>query len=72
MTVEELIEQLNMVQPSLEVAILDGFNGGGSPRALNFGPTVRNVLPHHNGGNDYFDIETRPGKPVCLLGFGCY
>ena len=59
---------LNM--PDHEVTILDGFNGGGDPRTINLGPSVRN-LNETNVKYDTDDIETQNGD-IIALGYGCY
>lgn len=70
---KELIEFLMKQDPELEVAILDGFNGDGHPRSLNF-KTVFDGTAKFEGDShaDYSDLDTEEGKPILLLGFGCY
>lgn len=44
---------------------LDGFNGGGDPRTINMGPTLRSE-------GDYEDIKSKPGTPILVMGYGSY
>lgn len=69
MTSHELARKL-LSGPDLEVAIIDGFNGGGEPRTINYGPHVRDVnIEHSSYITD--DIETKAGS-IVVMGFGCY
>lgn len=70
MTVEELIARLSDYDPKMPVMILDGFNGGGSPRDLNLGPTPRTISTED--ADETADCEGQIGKEVVALGFGCY
>lgn len=74
MKVEELITRLSQYDPELEVAILDGFNGGGIPRAINLGPFIEDGIKEfeHDESCDYSDLETKEGKPIVIMGYGCY
>lgn len=68
MKISELISKLELVRNTdgdLEIAILDGFNGGGEPRAINL-VSVQDI-------NDYEtdDITTQEGR-ILLIGYGCY
>lgn len=74
MTKQELIEQLNAIEGNPEIAILDGFNGGGVPRTINLGPLLFSGIPAYPGDKqaDYADIESAPGTPIILMGYGCY
>ena len=65
MNVQQLINRLNEYPPDMEVAILDGFNGGGDPRTINMGPTLRSE-------GDYEDIKSKPGTPILVMGYGSY
>jgi hypothetical protein len=50
--------------------ILDGFNGGGFPRDVNFGP-----MKHRIGAMDAKacgDCEDKLGVDVVVMGYGCY
>lgn len=72
-TVADLIKDLQKLPPELEATILDGFNGGGSPRTINLGPHVWD--PKDSPGlerNDYSDIKTPSGEPIVVMGYGCY
>lgn len=70
MTVRELIDRLKSFDPEIEVAILDGFNGGGAPRTINLGPVIRKVTKED--GCATADFEGMGGESVAVLGFGCY
>ena len=65
MTSHELARKL-LSGPDLEVAIIDGFNGGGEPRTINYGPLVRDVTIECTD-----DIDTKAGN-IVAMGFGCY
>lgn len=67
MNVAELITRLQKFDQSTEIAILDGFNGGGSPRTVNLGPYLSKTC-----GLDLDDIETPEGCDIIILGFGSY
>lgn len=70
MTVEEMINRLNELDPDKELMILDGFNGGGYPRTINFGVVNRRISvtdAEHAG-----DCEERVGESVYVIGFGSY
>lgn len=71
MTNAELIKALEKFDPNLEVAILDGFNGGGEPRAINFGPHVESNKDAWIK-LDYRDLESDENSPIIVIGFGCY
>jgi hypothetical protein len=71
MTKDELIARLMKIEGNPEVVILDGFNGGGEPRTINFGPSLQDVQPSEYVKYDTDDIETQEGK-ILLMGFGCY
>lgn len=77
MTVQQLIEKLQRFNPSLEVAILDGFNGGGNPRAINLGPHIESdreaqEMGYDKTDRDYEDLATFQGNEIVILGYGCY
>ena len=77
MTVKELITQLQKFDPTLEVAILDGFNGGGHPRTINLGPCIDGDahsldVVGHKSDLDYSDLETYQGNAIVVMGYGCY
>ena len=55
----------------MEVMILDGFNGGGSPRAINSGP--REYIIKQSDIDEMGDCEYKVvGERVILLGYGSY
>ena len=70
MKASELIARLGAFDPEIEVAILDGFNGGGTPREINLGPVIHKVTAED--GYSAIDFEGRAGESVAVLGFGCY
>jgi len=70
MTAAQLISRLSQVPPDTEVMILDGFNGGGDPREINFGPVTRKIT--YANAADTADCEGKIGKTVVLMGYGCY
>jgi hypothetical protein len=77
MKVKELIERLKEYDPEMEVAILDGFNGGGQPRALNFGPTnwdseTLGEMDDFDMSPDYSDLSVPEGTEIIVMGYGCY
>lgn len=69
MIASELAEQL-MKTPNMDVMILDGFNGGGEPRTINFGPVERVITSKNE--KEGADCEGRVGETVLLIGYGCY
>ena len=48
MKVKELIERLKEYDGETEITILDGFNGGGKPRTINFGPVLMGPMDQEN------------------------
>jgi hypothetical protein len=70
MKIKELIAALELCDPEQEVMILDGFNGGGSPRTINFGPCLH--LVDQKEADDAADCEDLVGQHVQVLGYGCY
>lgn len=77
MKVKELIKRLASYDPEMEVAILDGFNGGGQPRKINFGPIEWNAedleeMKDFGDSPDYSDLDVKPGTPIVIMGYGCY
>ena len=47
----------------MEIAILDGFNGGGEQRKLNLTPHIRTASD---------DVSTESGSDIVVMGFGSY
>lgn len=70
MKVGELIKELQAFDPEMEVMILDGFNGGGSPRTINLGPGLMTIS--QQDAKETADCEGRVGESVVRLGYGCY
>lgn len=67
--VEDLIKYLSELPQGSEVMILDGFNGGGSPRKVNlFGERIVTKEDAHA----CCDCEGLEGRSVFLLGYGSY
>jgi hypothetical protein len=67
-TINDLIAR--GVDPDAEIMILDGFNGGGSPREINL------VHPSYDiteaDASEAADCEGIVGQTVTVLGYGCY
>jgi hypothetical protein len=70
MTVTELIQELMDVPLNTEVMILDGFNGGGEPREINLGPSLRKITKKN--AQESADCENKVGNTVLVIGYGCY
>lgn len=70
MLVKDLIKKLSLLQQDLPVMILDGFNGSGYPRDINYGPVER--LVSLEDGADNCDCEELAGQKVYVIGYGCY
>jgi len=73
MKLTELIARLQALQQDhgdRAVMVLDGFNGGGVPRAINLGPTLRVVATAD--AEVTADCEEIVAEKVVILGFGCY
>lgn len=53
------------------VMVLDGFNGGGDPRFLNYGPRAVKVTQKliKTNGDTYF---LKPEDNLIVFGYGCY
>jgi hypothetical protein len=60
---------LLLKSPDMDVMILDGFNGGGTPRELNL-VTVKVITEDH--AEVTADCEDRIDEQVLVLGFGNY
>jgi len=77
MTVKEMIKLLKEFDGETEITILDGFNAGGLPSRINFGPQLWNPKdPDHtfegDERQDYSDLESPEGTPIVVMGYGCY
>jgi len=71
MTINELIKKLQELPPDAEIMILDGGNGCGYPRTLNFGPVSQKITDEDVQA--VADCEdTMPGVTVYVIGYGCY
>jgi hypothetical protein len=70
-TVGQLKELLSKYDDDVEVMILDGFNGGGNPRAINSGPREYKIT--QSDIDEMGDCEHKEvGEQVILLGYGSY
>lgn len=56
--------------PDLEIMTLDGFNGSGVPREINFGP-IEHVVTQKEA-DETADCEDFVGQKVIIIGFGFY
>lgn len=70
MTKAQLIRKLAEVDDGTEIMILDGFNGAGNPREINFGPIPVEITAEDADATA--DCEDKVGRAVIVLGFGCY
>jgi hypothetical protein len=70
MTKAQLIRRLSDVDDDIEIMILDGFNGAGNPREINFGPTPVQIT--EEDAEATADCEGLVGEAVFVLGYGCY
>jgi hypothetical protein len=70
MNIGQLRELLDSYEDHMEVMILDGFNAGGHPRTLNFGPQLHDVTAEDV--ENTYDCEHLVGATVIVLGYGCY
>jgi hypothetical protein len=71
MKIKDLISELNKFDQEDEVMILDGYNGGGNPREINFGPkqiSIKEDFIENCADCEEFDVNSK----VVILGFGCY
>lgn len=66
----ESLQKLKIKQGDCEVMILDGNNGQGTPRDVNYGPFLTTIKAEH--AEAAADCEERVGERVVLMGFGCY
>ncbi len=77
MLVKDMIARLEKFDPELEMTVLDGFNGGGQSRTINFGPRIFDPADkeHTFDGDEnqnYEDVETAPGQKIVMMGYGFY
>jgi len=72
MTAAELILHLQNFPPTTEVMMLDGVNGEGCKRNLNFIPLDLGVIGSTWHDLGPADCEGRHGEKVITLGYGCY
>jgi hypothetical protein len=70
MTVHELITKLLREDMGSEIMVLDGYNGGGSPRTINLGPHKYAI--DKDDADGVADCEGRDGEQVIVIGYGCY
>ena len=71
MKISELIAHLQTFDtPDMDIMILDGFNGGGYPREINYGPKQINIIETDAYATD--DCEDKIGETVVIIGYGCY
>jgi hypothetical protein len=72
MKTRELVERLLLDDPQgdMDAMILDGFNGGGVPREINFGPTPCTIT--QQDADKAADCEGMVGEHVLVLGYGFY
>lgn len=71
MNIKQLKEHLNRFPDEMEVMILDGFNGQGNKRTINFTPSKSRIITEQED-NDLGDCEGKSGKEVVILGYGFY
>lgn len=71
MNVKKLIEHLSQFDESAEVMVLDGFNGAGDKRTINFTPSKERIITVADSENSG-DCEGKVGKKVVVIGYGCY
>ena len=70
MKVREFLELFSHYNPETELMILDGFNGGGLPRTINYGPAPLKITEDH--ARECGDCEGMVGADVVVIGYGCY
>jgi hypothetical protein len=70
MNARQLIKILQQYNPETSVMIYDGFNGGGAPRDLNYGPAIHKITAQDAEATA--DCENREGQDVIIIGFGSY
>jgi len=71
MSVKQLIEHLSKFDDNVEVMILDGFNGQGNKRTINFTPSNLQIITPEDEETGS-DCNDKVGNKVVLLGYGCY
>lgn len=69
-TVGDLVQRLSAFDQKSPCMILDGNNGGGSPRTINLGPVSHTIT--QSEADDAADCEGKVGETVVVIGFGCY
>lgn len=70
MTKKELLARLEKYPDDMQIMIQDGFNGGGNPREINYGPI--DYVITNTDACETADCESIRGKKVIVIGFGCY
>jgi len=74
MKVKDLIARLQEMDPDVDIAILDGTNGDGNLRRINYGPhknlqaTLQPHMIEDCSDFEHMDIGTK----IYYMGFGCY
>ena len=71
MTIRELIEHLSQFDEDINVMILDGFNGDGNKRDINFNPSILRKITEKDE-KECGDCNDRVGEEIVLLGYGFY
>lgn len=67
-TVGALKDKLSKFDDSLEVMVLDGFNGGGDPRNISISSEPIEITSEYKG----HDCEGKIGDMVVILSYGNY
>lgn len=70
MKIKDMISLLEKYNPETEIMVLDGFNGSGAPRRINFGPISHKITTDDENESD--DCEGKVDTTIALIGFGCY
>ena len=70
MTKKELIEQLADAPDDMRIMMLDGFNTGGRPRTINWGPHDHKIT--YEEATRCGDCEGMEGQTVWVIGCGFY
>jgi len=71
MTKNELIEHLQQIKGNPDVMIIDGFNGQGFKRTINFAPNNLQKVTKQDA-EESGDCVNIVGKKVIVIGYGCY